>query len=77
MKGSNPVLRATIAGGIAGAVTAASLAVLSAALLMRLASRHLPSMMERMMSGEGGCSEQMRACMERCGCRPGGKEAGE
>ncbi len=77
MKGSNPVLRATIAGGIAGAVAAASLAVLSAALLMRLASRHFPAMMARMMSGEGGCSQQMRACMERCGCGPGGKEAAE
>ncbi len=70
MKESSPVFGATVAGGIAGAVAAVSLAVLSAALVARLASRHFPAMMARMM-GEGGCSAQMCACMERCGCGAG------
>ena len=59
--------RSVAAGAIGGIVAVAVAAILAAVLLRRIGPRLMPRMMKRMMS-EGGCSEQMRACMEKCGC---------
>ena len=76
MNGSGSVVRAAVAGGMAGAIAALAMMALSIAVVVRLASRHLPAMMARMMR-EGGCSEQMRACMEMCGVGGAEKDAAE
>lgn len=59
--------RSVAAGAIGGIVAVAVIAILGAFLLRRVGPRLMPRMMERMMS-EGCCSEEMRACMEKCGC---------
>jgi len=61
------VKRSVAAGAIGGIVAVAVIAILGTLLLRRVGPRMMPRMMERMMS-EGGCSEEMRACMEKCGC---------
>ena len=55
-----------VAGAIGGAMAVVVMAVLAAVLMRRLGPRIMPRMMKRMMSGCG--SEEMRACMEACGC---------
>ena len=55
--------RSFVAGAMGGVVAVALLAVLGAALMRRF----MPRMMARMMAG-GACSDEMRACMEHCGC---------
>lgn len=56
-----------VAGAIGGAIAVAVLAVLGMLLIRRLGPKMMPRMMKRMMR-DGECSEEMRACMERCGC---------
>jgi len=51
--------RSVVAGAIGGIVAVAVIAILGALLLRRVGPR---------MMSEGGCSEEMRACMEKCGC---------
>ena len=51
--------RSVVAGAIGGIVAVAVIAILGALLLRRGGPR---------MMSEGGCSEEMRACMEKCGC---------
>jgi hypothetical protein len=51
--------RSVVAGAIGGIVAVAVIAILGALLLRRVGPR---------MMSEGGCSEAMRACMEKCGC---------
>ncbi len=76
MNGSGSVLRAAVAGGVVGAVTAVAMMLLAGAFVLRMAARRLPAMMARMMS-EGNLPEPMRACMERCGCGGAGEDAAE
>jgi hypothetical protein len=59
--------RSVAAGAIGGVIAIMALAAIAALLLRCLGPRLMPRMMERMMSG-GCCSEEMRACMEKCGC---------
>jgi hypothetical protein len=59
--------RSVAAGAIGGVVAIVALAAIAALLLRFLGPRLMPRMMERMMSGEC-CPEEMRACMEKCGC---------
>ncbi len=66
MNGCSSV-RVAVFGGMAGAAVALGMTVLGVAVVVRMASRRIPRMMGAMMS-EGGCAEQMRACMEYCGC---------
>ena len=72
MAKEGPVVRATATGAVAGAAAAVTVALLLVVLARRLAPKLMPTMMRRMMA-EGGCSEQMRACMERCGCLRSGE----
>jgi hypothetical protein len=57
-----------VAGAIGGFVAFALLAVFAGVVL----SRFMPAVMKRMMAG--GCSEEMRACMDRCGCGEAGRK---
>jgi hypothetical protein len=59
--------RPVVAGAIGGLIAVVALAAIAALLLRFLGPRLMPRMMESMMSGDG-CPEEMRACMERCGC---------
>jgi hypothetical protein len=58
--------RSFVAGAFGGVVAVVAMAVLAAMLMRRLGPRIVPRMMERMRA----CcdSEEMRACMEKCGC---------
>ncbi len=77
MAETGSVRQAALAGGLAGVVAALATAVLIAAVAARVVPKVMPRMMQRMMS-DGGGSEAMRACMERCGCiPPSGDSAGE
>ena len=58
--------RSFVAGAFGGVIAVAVLAVLAGVLMRRLGPRMMPRMMERMMARCG--SEEMRACMEKCGC---------
>ncbi len=60
--------RSFVAGVLGGFIAVGVLTVLAAVLVRRFMPAMMPRMMKRMM-GEGGCcSEEMRACMERCRC---------
>jgi hypothetical protein len=59
--------RSVVAGAIGGALALVVLAAVAALLMRRVGPRMMPLMMERMMKG-GARSEEMAACMERCGC---------
>jgi hypothetical protein len=58
--------RSVVAGAVGGVVAVVALAAIAALLLRRVGPRLMRRMMER-MSG-GCCSEEMRACMDKCGC---------
>jgi hypothetical protein len=58
--------RSVAAGAVGGFVAFAMLAILAALLMRRFMPAMMPRMMKRMMA-DGG-SEEMRACMEKCGC---------
>jgi hypothetical protein len=66
-KSNGSIKRSVLAGAIGGIVAVAVVAILAAILFRRIGPSLMPRMMKRMMS-EGGCSEEMRACMEKCGC---------
>jgi hypothetical protein len=59
--------RSVAAGAIGGVIAIMALAAIAALLLRCLGPRLMHGCMERMMSGDG-CPEEMRACMEKCGC---------
>lgn len=60
-------------GGVVAVVALAAIAAIAALLLRRMGPRLMPRLMPR-MSG-GCCSEEMRACMDKCGCgRPASAE---
>ena len=59
--------RPVVAGAIGGLIAVVALAAIAALLLRFLGPRLMHGCMERMMSGDG-CPEEMRACMEKCGC---------
>jgi hypothetical protein len=63
----NSTRRSFVAGAAGGVIAVVALTAIAALLLRRFGPRLMPAMMERMMT-DGRCSEQMRACMERCGC---------
>jgi hypothetical protein len=59
--------RSMTAGVIGGAIAVTVLAVLGMLLMRRMAPSMMRGMMSRMMA-DGDMPEEMRACMERCGC---------
>jgi hypothetical protein len=63
--------RSVVAGAMGGVFAFAVLAVVAAVLMRRLMPAMMPRMMKRMMA-DGGCSDEMRACMEKCGRLPDG-----
>ncbi len=65
--------RSFVAGAMGGFVAFGVLAVLAAVMMRRLMPAMMPRMMERMMSEGGCCSDEMRPCMERCGCGRSGE----
>lgn len=67
-----PAGRSVVAGAVGGVVAVVALAAIAALLLRRMGPRLMPRMMERM---SGCCSEEMRACLDKCGCgRPASAE---
>jgi len=70
-KSNGSIKRSVLAGAIGGIMAVAVVAILAAVLFRRvgpcLMPRMMRGMMERMMA-DGSCSEEMRACMEKCGC---------
>ena len=62
--------RSVAAGAIGGVVAIFALAAIAALLLRFLGPRLMPRMMER-------CPEEMRACLEKCGCGQPAPEASE
>jgi hypothetical protein len=69
---ANSTARSVIAGAVGGAIAVVALAAIAACLVRRAG----PRMMERMMSG-GCCSDEMRACMAKCGCGPAAPRDGD
>ena len=63
--------RSVLAGATGGFVAFVLMAFLAAMLMRRAMPAMMPRMMKKMMEG-GCCSDEMRACMEKCG---GGRAA--
>ncbi len=63
--------RAFLAGAFGGAFAVAVLVAVAAVLLPRVG----PRLKSRMMSS-GCCSDEMRPCMDKCGCGPAPSQDG-